>query len=117
MVPTDEDATNIAINKGLLFPNVGHKCLMAKDGKKKKVKSRASTKYTTSRVYTITFHTCRALAKVKKNFTTQCMQRTGHTNFRPGNFSSDKACTQLQSETSPGWVKRELMLMTSSGSD
>jgi hypothetical protein len=26
----DEDATNIAINKGLLFPNVGHKCLMAK---------------------------------------------------------------------------------------
>jgi hypothetical protein len=33
---------------GLLFPNVGHKCLMAKDGKRKKVKSRASTKYTTS---------------------------------------------------------------------
>jgi hypothetical protein len=45
---SDEDATNIAINKGLLFPNVGHKCLMAKDDKKKKVKSRASTKYTTS---------------------------------------------------------------------
>jgi hypothetical protein len=45
---SDEDATNIAINKGLLFPNVGHKCLMAKDGKRKKVKSRASTKYTTS---------------------------------------------------------------------
>jgi hypothetical protein len=44
----DEDATNIAINKGLLFPNVGHKCLMAKDDKRKKVKSRASTKYTTS---------------------------------------------------------------------
>jgi hypothetical protein len=44
---SDEDAANIAINKGLLFPNVGHKCLMAKDGKKK-VKSRASTKYTTS---------------------------------------------------------------------
>jgi hypothetical protein len=43
----DEDAANIAINKGLLFPNVGHKCLMAKDGKKK-VKSRASTKYATS---------------------------------------------------------------------
>jgi hypothetical protein len=37
---SDEDATNIAINKGLLFPNVGHKCLMAKDGKKKKVHSR-----------------------------------------------------------------------------
>jgi ubiquinone biosynthesis protein UbiJ len=35
-------------HKGLLFPNVGHKCLMAKDGKRKKVKSRASTKYTTS---------------------------------------------------------------------
>jgi hypothetical protein len=34
---SDEDAANIAINKGLLFPNVGHKCLMAKDGKKKKV--------------------------------------------------------------------------------
>jgi hypothetical protein len=24
---SDEDATNIAINKGLLFPNIGHKCL------------------------------------------------------------------------------------------
>jgi ubiquinone biosynthesis protein UbiJ len=45
---SDEDAANIAINKGLLFPNVGHKCLMAKDGKMKKVKSRAFTKYTTS---------------------------------------------------------------------
>jgi uncharacterized protein YdcH (DUF465 family) len=45
---SDEDATNIAVNKGLLFPNVGHKCLMAKDGKKKKVKSRGSTKYATS---------------------------------------------------------------------
>jgi 3D (Asp-Asp-Asp) domain-containing protein len=44
----DEGAANIAVNKGLLFPNVGHKCLMAKDGKRKKVKSRASTKYTTS---------------------------------------------------------------------
>jgi hypothetical protein len=43
----DEDAANIVVNKGLLFPNVGHKCLMAKDGKKK-VKSRESTKYTTS---------------------------------------------------------------------
>jgi hypothetical protein len=30
-----EDAANIAVNKGLLFPNVGHKCLMAKDGKKR----------------------------------------------------------------------------------
>jgi hypothetical protein len=45
---SDEDAANIAVNKGLLFPNVGQKCFMAKDGKKKKVKSRASTKYTTS---------------------------------------------------------------------
>jgi hypothetical protein len=45
---SDEDAANIAVNKGLLFPNIGHKCLMAKGGKKKKVKSRASTKYATS---------------------------------------------------------------------
>jgi hypothetical protein len=44
---SDEDAANIAVNKGLLFPNVGHKCLMAKDDKKK-VKSRSSTKYATS---------------------------------------------------------------------
>jgi hypothetical protein len=44
----DEDAANIAINKGLLFPNIGHKCFMAKDGKKKKVHSRATPKYTTS---------------------------------------------------------------------
>jgi hypothetical protein len=43
----DEDAANITVTKGLLFPNIGHKCLMAKDSKKK-VKSRASTKYTTS---------------------------------------------------------------------
>jgi hypothetical protein len=26
----DEDAANITVNKGLLFPNVGHKCPMAK---------------------------------------------------------------------------------------
>ena len=45
---SDEDAANIAINKGLLFPNVGHKCLMAMDGKKKKVHSRDTPKYTTS---------------------------------------------------------------------
>jgi hypothetical protein len=45
---SDEDVANIAINKGLLFPNIGHKCLMAKDGKKKKVHSRATPKYTTS---------------------------------------------------------------------
>jgi hypothetical protein len=45
---TYEYAANITVNKGLLFPNVGHKCLMAKDGKKKKVHSRATPKYTTS---------------------------------------------------------------------
>jgi hypothetical protein len=45
---SDEDAANITVTKGLLFPNIGHKCLMAKDDKKKKVKSRASTKYATS---------------------------------------------------------------------
>jgi hypothetical protein len=45
---SDEDAANIAVTKGLLFPNVGHKCLMARDGKRKKVKSRSSTKYETS---------------------------------------------------------------------
>jgi hypothetical protein len=44
---SDEDAANIAVTKGLLFPNVGHKCLMAKDDKKK-VKSKSSTKYATS---------------------------------------------------------------------
>jgi hypothetical protein len=38
----DEDAADIAVNKGLLFPNVSNKCLMAKDGKKKKVHSRAT---------------------------------------------------------------------------
>jgi hypothetical protein len=45
---SDEDATNITVNKGFLFPNVGHKCLMAKDGKKKKVHSRDTPKYTIS---------------------------------------------------------------------
>jgi hypothetical protein len=45
---SDEDTTNIAINKGLLFPNVVHKCLMAKDDKKKNVHSRVTHKYTTS---------------------------------------------------------------------
>jgi hypothetical protein len=44
---SDEDAANIAVNKGLIFPNVGHKCFMAKDGKKK-VQSRTNPKYTTS---------------------------------------------------------------------
>jgi hypothetical protein len=45
---SNEDAANIAANKGLLFPNVGHKCFMAKDNKKKKVQSRTNPKYTTS---------------------------------------------------------------------
>jgi hypothetical protein len=45
---SDEDAANIAVNNGLLFPNVDHKCLMDKDGKKKKVHSRDTPKYTTS---------------------------------------------------------------------
>jgi hypothetical protein len=45
---SDEDAANIAVTKGLLFPNVGHKCLMAKDGKKKKVKTKSSTRYESS---------------------------------------------------------------------
>jgi hypothetical protein len=39
---SDEDAANITVNKGLLFPNVGHKCFMAKDEKKKKVQSRTT---------------------------------------------------------------------------
>jgi hypothetical protein len=45
---SDEDAANITVNKGLLFPNVGQKCFMAKDGKKKKVQARTTPKYTTS---------------------------------------------------------------------
>jgi hypothetical protein len=45
---SDEDATNIVVNKGLLFPNVSHKCFMAKDGKKKKVQTRTTPTYTTS---------------------------------------------------------------------
>jgi hypothetical protein len=45
---SDEYAANIAINKGLLFPNVGHKCLMAKESKKKKVHSIDTPKYITS---------------------------------------------------------------------
>jgi hypothetical protein len=39
---SDEDAANIVVNKGLLFPNVGHKCFMAKEDKKKKVQSRTT---------------------------------------------------------------------------
>jgi hypothetical protein len=39
---------SLSVNKGLLFPNFDHKCLMAKDSKKKKVHSGATPKYTTS---------------------------------------------------------------------
>jgi hypothetical protein len=39
---SDDDVANIAVNKGLLFPNVGHKCFMANDGKKKKVQTRTA---------------------------------------------------------------------------
>jgi hypothetical protein len=45
---SDEDVANIAVNKGLLFPDVGHKCFLANDSKKKKVHSRDNPKYTTS---------------------------------------------------------------------
>jgi hypothetical protein len=45
---SDEDAAIIVVNKGLLFPNIGHKCLMAKDDKKKKVHSRSTLRYTIS---------------------------------------------------------------------
>jgi hypothetical protein len=44
----DVDAANITVNKGLLFPNVGHKCFMTMDDKKKKVQSRTIPKFTTS---------------------------------------------------------------------
>jgi hypothetical protein len=37
-----EDAANITVNKGLLFPKVGHKCFMAKYDKKKKVQTRTT---------------------------------------------------------------------------
>jgi hypothetical protein len=45
---SDEYTANIAIDKGLIFPNVGHKCLVAKESKKKKLHSRDTPKYTTS---------------------------------------------------------------------
>jgi hypothetical protein len=43
---SDEDVANIVVNKGLICPNVGHKCLMAKESKKK-VQPRETPKYTT----------------------------------------------------------------------
>jgi hypothetical protein len=45
---SDENAANLVVHEVLLFPNVGHKCLMAKDSKKNKVHSRGTPKYTTS---------------------------------------------------------------------
>jgi hypothetical protein len=33
---SDKDAANITVNKGLLFPNIGHKCLMEKDIKRRR---------------------------------------------------------------------------------
>jgi hypothetical protein len=33
---SDEDTANIAVTKGLLFPNVGHKCLMAMRAKRRR---------------------------------------------------------------------------------
>jgi hypothetical protein len=48
MSSTDSSSDEDAVNKGLLFPNVGHKCLMAKDDKKKKVQARTTHKYTKS---------------------------------------------------------------------
>jgi hypothetical protein len=44
---SNEDTANIAVNKRLLFPNIGNKCLMAKEGKRK-VTPRTTPKYTTS---------------------------------------------------------------------
>jgi alanyl-tRNA synthetase len=43
----DEDIATLAINKGILFSIVDHKCLMAKESKNK-VYQRSSPKYTTS---------------------------------------------------------------------
>jgi hypothetical protein len=45
---SDEDASNITINKGLLFPNVGPSVSWLRTATKKKVHSRAHPKYTTS---------------------------------------------------------------------
>jgi hypothetical protein len=45
---SEEDIANIAVNKGLLFPNIGHKCLMAKDSKKRRYILEVPPKYTTS---------------------------------------------------------------------
>jgi hypothetical protein len=44
---SNKDAANIAVNNGLLFSKVGHKCLMAKEDKRK-VQPRSSPNYTTS---------------------------------------------------------------------
>jgi hypothetical protein len=67
----DEDAANITVNKGLLFPNVGHKCLMAKDGKRKKVQSR-STPNILHLVMRVVLGTCSQMLRIK-NKATQTM--------------------------------------------
>jgi hypothetical protein len=61
---TDVGVTNIAINKGLLFPNVGHKCLMTKEGKKKKVYTRNTPEYTTSDDEGSSSVTCSVIGKL-----------------------------------------------------
>jgi hypothetical protein len=68
-----------------------------------------------TRGYMVTSHTCMALDKVKKTSLPNACRVLGITNFRSRIFSSGEAGAQLHSETSPRWVKRELMLMTSSG--
>jgi hypothetical protein len=45
---SDEDAVNIVVNKGLLFPQRRPQIFHGKDDKKKKVQSRTKPKYTTS---------------------------------------------------------------------
>lgn len=42
----EKDVATLSINKGVLFPNIDHKCLMAKESKK--VYPRSSPKYTSS---------------------------------------------------------------------
>jgi hypothetical protein len=44
----DEDANNIAVNKGLLFHNFGQKCLTTKESKRNKANTRDTPKYTNS---------------------------------------------------------------------
>jgi hypothetical protein len=43
---TPTELHRFLLRRGRLFPNVDHKCLMAKEGKNKKVHSRDNPKYT-----------------------------------------------------------------------